>query len=68
VTTITDIELQIRAFKAEHGYAPTHIIIPGSLNFNVDDCPLVQGVKVVEVFDPAIKTILVARCSQYAIN
>ena len=64
--TLTDtIELNIRAFKAEHGCMPTHIFLPASVDLP-DSLVSYNGVVVIQLFDPAVKHPLTARCSSYA--
>ena len=68
MTLTEELNLTIKMFSRDHGRAPTHIFIPGAKYDVPSTLTSINGVKVVELLDPTIKTIHVGILHQYAIT
>jgi len=67
VTLSEELSQIIKMYSREHGRAPTHIFVPGAKYDIPDTLTSVQGVRVIELLDPAIKTIHVGILQTYAV-
>lgn len=67
MTLLSELELNIRAFTAQHGSPPTHIFVPASYDIP-ENLRRVGPTLVVELYDPTIKEILTAQCKIYNVN
>ena len=66
MTLLDELSLHIRAYHHETGVKPTHIFIPGNKYDVPSALTTLQGVRVVEMLDPNVKTILVGVLQSYA--
>ena len=65
--TLTDeLSLHIAAYHSDNGMKPTHIFVPGAKYDVPATLTVIQGVRVIEMLDPNVKTILVGVLQSYA--
>ena len=66
--TLTDLSLVVAQFKRQHGVEPTHLFVPANELKHMLDVTKIGPVSIVEVFDPAVKTVLAATCYTYDVS